>query len=98
MPFNDLGLLPELLSTLKPKAYPAPTPVQSEFIPSALTGRDVWVTAPTGSGKTLLACKCLKGVNYYHSNFAKAYAKSIVLYIKLIKCLAISFYLEVLNK
>ena len=53
MPFNDLGLLPELLSTLKPKAYPAPTPVQSEFIPSALTGRDVWVTAPTGSGKTL---------------------------------------------
>ena len=53
MPFNDLGLLPELLSTLKPKAYPAPTPVQSEFIPFALTGRDVWVTAPTGSGKTL---------------------------------------------
>jgi superfamily II DNA/RNA helicase len=53
MPFNGLGLLPELLSTLKPKAYPAPTPVQSEFIPFALTGRDVWVTAPTGSGKTL---------------------------------------------
>lgn len=53
MPFNDLGLSPELLSTLKPKSYPAPTPVQSEFIPVALTGRDVWVTAPTGSGKTL---------------------------------------------
>ena len=53
MPFKDLGLLPELLSTLKPKAYPEPTPVQSELIPVALTGRDVWVTAPTGSGKTL---------------------------------------------
>lgn len=53
MPFIDLGLSPELLSTLKPKIYPAPTPVQSELIPVALTGRDVWVTAPTGSGKTL---------------------------------------------
>ena len=53
MPFNELGLLPELLSTLKPKTYPAPTPVQSELIPFALDGRDVWVTAPTGSGKTL---------------------------------------------
>jgi len=53
MAFNDLGLSPELLQALKPKTYPAPTPVQQEFIPFALSGRDVWVTAPTGSGKTL---------------------------------------------
>jgi ATP-dependent RNA helicase RhlE len=53
MSFNELGLMPELLSTLKPKIYPAPTPVQTELIPSALSGQDVWVTAPTGSGKTL---------------------------------------------
>ena len=53
MSFNELGLMPELLSTLKPKAYPAPTPVQSDCIPAALSGKDVWVTAPTGSGKTL---------------------------------------------
>ena len=53
MPFNDLGLLPELLSTLKTKTFSKPTPVQSECIPVALTGQDVWVTAPTGSGKTL---------------------------------------------
>jgi len=53
MAFNDLGLSPELLQALKPKTYPAPTPVQHAFIPFALTGRDVWVTAPTGSGKTL---------------------------------------------
>ena len=53
MPFTDLGLLPELLSVLKPKTYPKPTHVQSEFIPAALSGKDVWVTAPTGSGKTL---------------------------------------------
>lgn len=53
MAFNDLGLLPELLRALKPKTYPTPTLVQREFIPSALSGRDVWVTSPTGSGKTL---------------------------------------------
>lgn len=53
MPFQDLGLSPELLLALKPKTYPAPTPVQREFIPVALTGRDIWVTAPTGSGKTV---------------------------------------------
>ena len=53
MPFKDLGLSPELLTALKPKTYPAPTPVQSEFIPAAIAGRDIWVTAPTGSGKTL---------------------------------------------
>jgi superfamily II DNA/RNA helicase len=52
MSFLELGLSPELLRALKPKTYPAPTAVQSEFIPIALTGRDVWVTAPTGSGKT----------------------------------------------
>ena len=53
MSFHDLGLSPELLRALKPKKYAAPTPVQSEFIPVALTGQDVWVTAPTGSGKTV---------------------------------------------
>lgn len=53
MSFNDLGLSPELLRALKPKTYATPTPVQSEFIPVALTGQDVWVTAPTGSGKTV---------------------------------------------
>ena len=52
MSFNELGLSPELLRALKPKTYPAPTPVQREFIPIALTGQDIWVTAPTGSGKT----------------------------------------------
>ena len=53
MSFSELGLSPELLRALKPKTYPAPTPVQREFIPAALRGQDVWVTAPTGSGKTV---------------------------------------------
>ena len=53
MPFQDLGLSPELLKALKPKTYPAPTPVQQSLIPVALKGQDAWVTAPTGSGKTM---------------------------------------------
>jgi len=53
MPFKEMGLSPELLTALKPKTYPSPTPVQTEFIPLALKGDDIWVTAPTGSGKTL---------------------------------------------
>ncbi len=53
MPFQDLGLSPELLKALKPKTYPSPTQVQQSLIPVALKGQDAWVTAPTGSGKTL---------------------------------------------
>ena len=53
MPFQDLGLSPELLKALKPKTYPVPTQVQQFLIPVALKGQDAWVTAPTGSGKTL---------------------------------------------
>ena len=31
----------------------APTPIQTQAVPAALQGADVWATAPTGSGKTL---------------------------------------------
>ena len=50
MRFQDLGLLPELVSNA---GYDAPTPVQSESIPAILKGRDVLAGAPTGTGKTL---------------------------------------------
>jgi len=52
MSFSELGLSAELLRALKPKSYPSPTPVQRAVIPAALGGQDIWVTAPTGSGKT----------------------------------------------
>lgn len=52
MPFSTLGLRPELLKALKPKDYPAPTPVQSLAIPAVLKGVDVQASAQTGSGKT----------------------------------------------
>lgn len=53
MSFKELGLSPDLLRALKSKAYPAPTQVQQELIPAAMAGHDIWVTAPTGSGKTV---------------------------------------------
>ena len=53
MSFKELGLSPDLLRVLKPKAYPAPTQVQQELIPASMAGHDIWVTAPTGSGKTV---------------------------------------------
>ncbi len=52
MPFSSLGLRPELLKALKPKDYPAPTPIQTLAIPAALQGSDVQACAQTGSGKT----------------------------------------------
>ena len=52
MPFSSLGLRPELLKALKPKDYPAPTPIQTLAIPAVLQGVDVQASAQTGSGKT----------------------------------------------
>ena len=49
MRFQDLGLLPELVSNA---GYDAATPVQSAAIPAILEGRDVLAGAQTGTGKT----------------------------------------------
>ena len=49
MRFQDLGLLPELVSNA---GYDAATPVQSESIPAILNGMDVLAGAQTGTGKT----------------------------------------------
>jgi superfamily II DNA/RNA helicase len=50
--FEDLGLSPEILSSLKRIGFEHPTPIQARVIPVALTGRDVIGLAQTGSGKT----------------------------------------------
>jgi ATP-dependent RNA helicase DeaD len=50
--FEDLGLNPELLTTVTDLGYIAPTPIQSAAIPSLLDGRDVIGQAQTGTGKT----------------------------------------------
>ncbi|MEZ4402588.1 MAG: DEAD/DEAH box helicase [Kofleriaceae bacterium] len=52
MTFARLGLSPPLLRALAELDYAEPTPIQREAIPAILTGRDVWASARTGSGKT----------------------------------------------
>ncbi|ABZ76109.1 DEAD/DEAH box helicase domain protein [Shewanella halifaxensis HAW-EB4] len=50
--FTQLGLMPELLETLKLLSYTTPTAIQSHTIPAVLNGKDVLGGAITGSGKT----------------------------------------------
>ena len=52
MSFDSLGLAPELLGALKKAGFTQPTEVQAKAIPAALEGRDLVVSAQTGSGKT----------------------------------------------
>ena len=50
--FKDLGLAEPLLKALTAKGYTVPTPIQSQAIPAAMTGRDILGVAQTGTGKT----------------------------------------------
>src|SRR5712691_8746455 len=50
--FDALNLAAETLAALDAKGYKAPTDVQQETIPRAMTGRDLVVQSRTGTGKT----------------------------------------------
>ncbi|HSG48939.1 MAG TPA: DEAD/DEAH box helicase, partial [Longimicrobiales bacterium] len=50
--FAELGLGPELVSTLASLGYEEPTPIQRAAIPHILEGRDLLGLAATGTGKT----------------------------------------------
>ena len=52
MPFQQLGLCQELVTTLAQAGYSEPTPIQAKAIPTILEGRDVIAAAQTGTGKT----------------------------------------------
>jgi superfamily II DNA/RNA helicase len=52
MSFSDLGLGPGVLRAIEDAGYIEPTPIQSQAIPPALTGRDILGCAQTGTGKT----------------------------------------------
>ncbi len=52
MHFNDLELIPQLLTAVQACGYDEPTPIQRETIPPVLQGRDVLGCAQTGTGKT----------------------------------------------
>ena len=50
--FTALGLSPALLKSIIATGYTTPTPIQARAIPAALAGRDLLLSAQTGSGKT----------------------------------------------
>ncbi len=50
--FHDFGLAEPISRALKEENYHTPTPIQTQTIPLALTGRDVVGIAQTGTGKT----------------------------------------------
>src|ERR1700743_718385 len=50
--FSTLGLSPATLEAVAATGYPEATPIQSEAIPIALSGRDILGIAQTGTGKT----------------------------------------------
>ena len=53
MQFGEFRLHPDLLKGVKELGFTRPTPIQSDAIPAAMTGRDVLACAMTGSGKTM---------------------------------------------
>lgn len=65
MSFSSLGLSPALVHALREHAYATPSAVQNSAIPAILAGRDVLVSAQTGSGKT--AAFCLPLLQLLHS-------------------------------
>jgi superfamily II DNA/RNA helicase len=52
MDFASLGLHAPLLDALRALDHEAPTAVQSRVLPTVISGSDVLVSSPTGSGKT----------------------------------------------
>ncbi|MBN8216650.1 MAG: DEAD/DEAH box helicase [Spirochaetes bacterium] len=52
MPFNKLGLHPELVKNVHALGFTKPTAIQAASIPAAVEGRDLLAGAETGSGKT----------------------------------------------
>ena len=52
MTFDELGLKPEILKSIKFAGFTAPSPIQAQAIPVILAGRDMVGQAHTGTGKT----------------------------------------------
>lgn len=51
--FDGLGIAPKILEILDRLRFTIPTPIQSQSIPTALSGKDIMGIAQTGTGKTL---------------------------------------------
>jgi ATP-dependent RNA helicase DeaD len=75
--FQGLSLNPELLAVLDRVGYQNPTPIQQQFIPEALAGRDVIGQAQTGTGKT--AAFLLPFLNSWREDPASRNPQAIIL-------------------
>src|SRR6187431_1732168 len=53
MTFTDLLPAPELIAALEKQQISRPTPIQTAALPVLLAGRDAYLHAETGTGKTL---------------------------------------------
>jgi superfamily II DNA/RNA helicase len=53
MTFAELGLVPELVAALAKQQITEPTPIQVAALPVLLAGKDAYLNAETGTGKTL---------------------------------------------
>ena len=51
--FDEAGFPEYIMSTIRAQGFPAPTSIQCQAWPMALSGRDVVAIAQTGSGKTI---------------------------------------------
>jgi ATP-dependent RNA helicase DDX5/DBP2 len=51
--FDEVGFPEYLMSSIRAQGFSAPTPIQCQAWPMALSGRDVVAIAQTGSGKTI---------------------------------------------
>lgn len=82
--FADLDLNSGILKALSDSGYTQPTPIQAQAIPPALQGRDLLLSAQTGSGKTAaFVLPVLERLNRHaaagKANKAKPTTKALIL-------------------
>jgi ATP-dependent RNA helicase RhlE len=79
MPFKTTGLSDPLVRGILATGFTAPTEIQSQVIPAALSGRDIIGCAQTGTGKTAaFALPILNRISHEPSN-KKRLIRSLVL-------------------
>ncbi len=72
--FNEFGLAEPITRALAEEKYVTPTPIQTQTVPLALSGRDVIGIAQTGTGKT--AAFALPILNHLHNKRFRPERKS----------------------
>jgi ATP-dependent RNA helicase RhlE len=79
MPFSKLGLADQLVQGILATGYTAPTTIQSQAIPIAISGRDIIGIAQTGTGKT--AAFVLPMLNHFlkHAHHKGRHVRGLVL-------------------